>query len=459
MQREAQVTSRLSHPNIVEVIDFNHTEEGTPFLVMELLDGRTLAEHLQQVGELSLAQVASVARQVCSALRAAHDEGIVHRDLKPSNIFLCREKRDGPDELRVKVVDFGLSKVLVGTAPRDASQGPRLTQAMAVMGSPRYLAPEQALGRSAEADIRSDVFSVGAVLCRVIGGEAPFSGLTVDDTLQQVVHGLPSEGPRWARVPPPIREVVLRALSKDPEARQQTMRALWRQLRGAMQEAGIIAEPSSMAGGRPAMDAPPSPSATPSRLWMLTAVIFAASCLLLLLLLLWPSPEPRATAPGRVAGGRPAADTGAPPPGAPAPRAVAPSSLAAATSQPRDAAVARVTLRSRKAVTHVKLRKRPPRRLPRRPVVSRPAIAPQVEQGGSLLVQTKAGGDYLWADVWVDSEFKGRTTLIVRDLSPGPHQLQVRRHGYLPVSRVVSVVSNKRKIVRIELSPTAEPPR
>src|SRR5262249_14611297 len=140
-RREAEVTSALRHPNIVQVVDFDRTSDGVSYLVMELLEGRELAEVIATEAPLPLPRAVAVVQQISAALEAAHQRGVVHRDLKPENLFLLQVA--GQTDL-VKVMDFGISKV------REASI--QLTREHSVMGTPRYMAPEQALGRLEEID-------------------------------------------------------------------------------------------------------------------------------------------------------------------------------------------------------------------------------------------------------------------------------------------------------------------
>jgi len=149
-QREAEVTSELRHPNIVQILDFNRTPGGNPYLVMEYLDGVELATEIRRVGAMPLPRVLDIVGQIASALTAAHTRGVVHRDLKPQNLFCCgwpvRSARWS------RWVDFGISKVREATT--------KLTQEATIMGTPQYMAPEQALGRLSEIDARTDQFSL-----------------------------------------------------------------------------------------------------------------------------------------------------------------------------------------------------------------------------------------------------------------------------------------------------------
>lgn len=210
-QREAEAASALSHPNIVGVYDVNVTRDGRPFIVGELLEGVELGAYLDQVGKLPVESAVRVVRQVCQALAAAHQHGIVHRDMKPENVFLV-----GP-EGHVKVLDFGISKVGEGNA--------NLTKTGMVMGTPGYMAPEQA--RGARVDLRADVYAVGAILYRSLTGKAPFEGLDPMATLTAVVSQEPARPTQLEPGLPAALELVIQsAMAKDPAERLASMEAL-----------------------------------------------------------------------------------------------------------------------------------------------------------------------------------------------------------------------------------------
>jgi hypothetical protein len=213
-QREARITSALGHPNIIEVIDFNHTDSGAPYIVMELLPGKDL-EGVMTEGRLLLADAVTTFRQTASALQSAHGKGIIHRDLKPSNIFICQP--DDEQEPYVKVLDFGISKVV--------GSGQALTRTRWTMGTPGYMSPEQAEGRTREVDQRSDIFSLGAILYEMLGGQPPFVGDSIPTVLFQVVHRDPQP---LREIEPgiagPLEAVVERALRKLPEERFPSMK-------------------------------------------------------------------------------------------------------------------------------------------------------------------------------------------------------------------------------------------
>lgn len=209
-QREAEAASALSHPNIVGVYDVNVTRDGRPFIVGELLEGVELGAYLDQVGKLPVESAVRVVRQICQALGAAHQHGIVHRDMKPENVFLV-----GP-EGHVKVLDFGISKVGEGNA--------NLTKTGMVMGTPGYMAPEQA--RGARVDARADVYAVGAILYRCVTGKAPFEGLDPMATLTAVVSQEPVRPTQLEPSLPAALELVIQsAMAKEPEQRFPNMEA------------------------------------------------------------------------------------------------------------------------------------------------------------------------------------------------------------------------------------------
>ena len=208
-RREAEIASRLGHPNIVEVLDFNTLPTGQPYIVLEYLVGETLASRLTK-GRIPLDETMAIARQVGSALQAAHRAGVVHRDLKPDNVFLCTPEEDVPT--RVKVLDFGISKIRGSKSLR--------TQDAILMGTPQYMSPEQATGKNTELDGRTDVFALGAMVYEMLGGQPAFAGGSLAEVVYRVVHGQPTPLVELApALPPNVLAAVDRALQKDPAAR------------------------------------------------------------------------------------------------------------------------------------------------------------------------------------------------------------------------------------------------
>lgn len=210
-QREAEAASVLTHPNVVGVYDVNTSADGRPYIVAELLQGEDLGSHLDRVGKLSTVDAVHIVRQVCHALGAAHASGIVHRDVKPENVFLA-----GPNAT-VKVLDFGISKVL------ETSDG--LTKTGTVMGTPDYMAPEQARGD--RVDSRADIYAVGAILYRALTGRKPFEGNDAMSILTAVLTQEP-ERPSTLnpKIPLSLELIVQQTMAKTPSQRFATMEAL-----------------------------------------------------------------------------------------------------------------------------------------------------------------------------------------------------------------------------------------
>jgi serine/threonine protein kinase len=210
-RREAEIASRLGHPNIVQVLDFNTLPDGAPYIVLELLQGVTLAARLFR-GLPTFDQTLAIVGQVGSALAAAHREGIVHRDLKPDNIFLCPTDPGGEVRDVVKILDFGISKI------RGAKTV--LTQDAALIGTPQYMAPEQATGRNDQIDARTDIFAFGAIVFEMLAGRPPFLG----DTLAAVIHAVvyaptPPLRELAPTTPAAVVSAVERALAKNRDER------------------------------------------------------------------------------------------------------------------------------------------------------------------------------------------------------------------------------------------------
>jgi serine/threonine-protein kinase len=203
-RQEAEITSTLRHPHIVQVFDFNVTDGGVPYLVMELLEGVPLADLVSPGAPLDPRRAVNIIEQIAQGLHAAHERGVVHRDLKPENVMLLSA---GATEDFVKVVDFGISQ---------ASWRTRLTENDRVSGTPQYMAPEQARGLREQIDHRTDQFSLAAIAYTLFTGREPFRGDNPIAVLYQVVH---HEPPRPAEANPAlaqaISDVIVRGLSKE----------------------------------------------------------------------------------------------------------------------------------------------------------------------------------------------------------------------------------------------------
>jgi len=238
--REAKSAGKLLHPGIVTVFDVGHTEESTPFIVMEYVEGKTLAEILK-ARDPHRDESLRITSEILDALAFAHSRGIVHRDIKPANILVTPEGQ-------VKIMDFGIAHVV----------GSELTQADDVLGSPNYMAPEQL--SKGTIDARTDLFAVGVVLYRMLGGCLPFTG----DSFAAIASAILSDEPQALdtldpALPSALSSVVLRSLAKDPARRFSTALELKR---------ALLSPPSDL--GLPAMETAASPggleSATPRHL-------------------------------------------------------------------------------------------------------------------------------------------------------------------------------------------------
>src|SRR5213083_1523980 len=202
-RREAKNAAGLSHPNIVSIYDRGEAE-GTYYIAMEYLDGRSLKELIVSRGQAPIRLAIEYARQILAAIRFAHRHGIVHRDIKPHNVLV-----DG--EGRLKVTDFGIARA--GTS--------QMTEAGSIIGTAQYLSPEQA--RGAPVDQRSDLYSVGVVLYELLTGVVPFSGDTPVEIAMKHLSSPPEPPSRKrAEIPHDLDMVVLRALAKDPADRYQS---------------------------------------------------------------------------------------------------------------------------------------------------------------------------------------------------------------------------------------------
>src|SRR5262245_53236518 len=216
-QREAEVLAALNHPNIAVLYDFQQAGD-TRFLVLELVEGETLAERIQR-GPIPVEEALDIATQVCEALEGAHEKGIVHRDLKPANVKVTVDTK-------VKVLDFGLAKALEG-APVEANRSNSPTLSMAatnagvILGTAAYMSPEQAKGT--EADLRSDIFSFGCLLYEMLTGRPAFNGESVSEILAAVLIRDVDLGALQSNLNPRIVDLLRRCLDKNPKRRWQAI--------------------------------------------------------------------------------------------------------------------------------------------------------------------------------------------------------------------------------------------
>jgi tRNA A-37 threonylcarbamoyl transferase component Bud32 len=225
-EREAIAAARIDHPNVVPATDFGQLPDGSFFLVMEFIDGRSLRAEVKS-GAMRVPRALGIMRGVVSGVCAAHAKGIVHRDLKPENIMLV--ERDGRRDF-VKLLDFGVAWVDTGNS-RDG--GPKVTEVGTMLGTPQYMSPEQILGRAV--DVRSDLYSLGVVLFELVTGRCPFSG-SLPELLDQHVTRPPPELPAaLAAKEPRLAETLRVLLSKEPERRFQQATELAAALEAALQ--------------------------------------------------------------------------------------------------------------------------------------------------------------------------------------------------------------------------------
>jgi serine/threonine protein kinase len=208
--REARLAAGLNHRNIVTILDFDRIEDGTLFIAMEYVDGKTLRQLIKQEGPLEIAKAIRLGIQLAEGLAAAHRSGVIHRDIKPENIMIVGEREV------LKIMDFGIARSLDANAPA------RLTRADAIMGTPEYMAPEQVDGEHASE--KSDIYACGVVLYEMLTGNVPLLAPTPGATLLKQVNATPVPLRKLRNeIPVSIERVVMQALEKKTEKRQQSI--------------------------------------------------------------------------------------------------------------------------------------------------------------------------------------------------------------------------------------------
>jgi serine/threonine-protein kinase len=254
--QEAQASTAIGHPNIIDISDFGRMPDGAVYFVMEYLEGESLTQRIERTGPLTVAAAVAIVEQIGSALAAAHAHGVIHRDMKPDNVFLIRR---GEQDSLVKVLDFGIAKV--GSSPS------KLTRTGMVFGTPHYMAPEQAAGQVVDA--RADVYALGVIMYEMFTGVVPFDAETFMGILTKQMFEDPIP-PTERGAPPdmgPLEPIVLRALATKPEVRYASMDALLRDLEAVRRGGRLpVTEPSAYpaSAGGPAMPSARGSSAGPA---------------------------------------------------------------------------------------------------------------------------------------------------------------------------------------------------
>lgn len=319
---EASVTSKLTHPNAVTIFDYGKSAAGVLFIAMEYLDGRTLASELKAAQRLPPDRVINIGRQICRALREAHALGVVHRDLKPQNIFILNKKGEDDDDVQgdfIKVIDFGLVK-----ESHNSGDG-QLTTVGQVMGSPKYMAPEQVSGE--DVDARTDIYSVGVTLYELLTGQTPFDRQSdlatmmahLSDPVPQIGALVPE-----LLLPEGLEATVMKCLEKEPPKRFANMDELlaaFKAMEGVqyVNTAPVqIVQPPTASGGMSAM-APMLPAPEPEKpktaLYAVIAVVFLLAIVgIVVKMQSGPPPAPTVTTAPKPPPPPPSTSTPPPPP-------------------------------------------------------------------------------------------------------------------------------------------------
>jgi tRNA A-37 threonylcarbamoyl transferase component Bud32 len=218
---EARAVNKIGHPHIIDIFSFGQLPDGRHFMVMEYLEGKNLAQRLENE-TIPVPELRRLLRQMCEALEAAHQAGIVHRDLKPENIWIVQRPQE---ESHIKLLDFGIAKLL-------GVETGRITQTGAAMGTPQFMPPEQCLGRPV--DHRADIYSFGIVLYLIFTGTLPFNGSTLAEIVYRHTTEPPVPPSRHRPLPAPLDRLILDCLAKDPDLRPASAREVGERLEAAL---------------------------------------------------------------------------------------------------------------------------------------------------------------------------------------------------------------------------------
>ena len=256
---EARAATAVKHPGIVEIYDFGYAADGSAYIVMEFLQGESLASRLRRTGPFAEARAVALCRQVAGGLGAAHAKGIVHRDLKPDNIFIVADADIAEGE-RPKILDFGIAKLA-----SEQSAGQSMTRTGMVMGTPAYMAPEQCKG-AGNVDARSDLYALGCILYEMVCGRPPFVAEGAGEVMALHIFSPPPPPSAFAPVNPALEQIILRALAKDPGQRFRSAEEMAAALQavqpsGAYPRAGANDATRAMMPYGPSVAPRPMPSA------------------------------------------------------------------------------------------------------------------------------------------------------------------------------------------------------
>ncbi|HEX4620154.1 MAG TPA: serine/threonine-protein kinase, partial [Myxococcaceae bacterium] len=405
-EREARLTAKLEHPNIVQVFAVGR-HGRRPFIVMKYLDGMPLSAYMR-ITPLPLPEqeVLSIMRQLCEGVSLVHANGFVHRDIKPANIFI------GPTGVAT-LLDFGILKDV----------GHSLTGIGTVMGTPAYLPPEMLRGDPI--DHRADLFALGVVLYELLSGVRPYLAPTLEAAQLQMRERAPDIKIRAPWVPPAVAQVVARAIERDPGRRFQSARDLLLALEAGFKQKVFGGAPARRPRGR--------------RRWVAWAGAGTGLLAAGIAAALWRGAEPPPLAPPLPV----AAVIPRPPAPEPLPAPPPPEAKPPLTPATRDASAG-------ESPNHAKRMPHPV--APKANHPKAPERLAEAAADGTLRVITLDSGESTWATLEVDGIPRGGTPVAV-ELPPGRHRVRIHREGFHPVEREVEVGSGQQSVLRIDLAP------